>query len=204
MLIFGDFTLTLEFLPPFVAFFENLRDRFKPVAVGFDFSSGKLVVGGTCHFLKQLLLLGLKRVDFLRQRLEFTLFLIGELHTLRAGGLRLSRLFSLRCRGWRGLRTAVLYPVGIAADILMPLTVPFRCQHLCHSVIEEPSVMRHEDQRAGIVLQNLFEEFERIDIEIVRRLVKHKEVGGSRFRSPPESASTGESARWGEKRKSFR
>ena len=178
MLIFGDFTLTLEFLPPFVAFFENLRDRFKPVAVGFDFSSGKLVVRGTCHFFEQLLLLGLKRVDFLRQRLELTLFLIGELYALRAGRLRLSRLFSLRHRGRSGLRTTVLHPVRISADILMPLTVSFCREHLRHGVIEEAAVMRHKDQSAGIIFQNLLEEFKRVDIEVVRRFVKHEEVGG--------------------------
>jgi hypothetical protein len=70
----------------------------------------------------------------------------------------------------------------------------------------------HQQQRAGIALQRVFEQLQRFDVEIVGRLVEHQQVG--RPREQPRQQQTvalaarearhRRAARCGENRKSPR
>ena len=47
-------------------------------------------------------------------------------------------------------------------------------------VVEERAVVAHDEQRSGELEQQLLEQVERLDVEIVRRLVEHEQVERSR------------------------
>jgi chloramphenicol 3-O-phosphotransferase len=70
-----------------------------------------------------------------------------------------------------------------------------RSDGLRHHVVEEGPVVADQEQRARVVLQQLLEQFQRLDVEVVGRLVEHQHVGrranrrasSRRLRSPPDS-----------------
>ena len=66
----------------------------------------------------------------------------------------------------------------VAAGVLFPDTVAFGGKRLRDDVVEEGAVVRDEEDGAGVVLQRRFEELERLDVEVVGRLVEHEHVGG--------------------------
>ena len=51
-------------------------------------------------------------------------------------------------------------------------------ESLRDDVVEEGAVVRDEQDGAGVVLQRGLEELERLDVEVVGRLVEHQHVGG--------------------------
>ena len=59
--------------------------------------------------------------------------------------------------------------------------------------IEEVAIVADEQHRAGIVREQFLQQFQRFEIEIVRRLVEHQQVGRSRERhrerQPPALAA---------------
>src|SRR5262249_62286529 len=80
-----------------------------------------------------------------------------------------------RCR--RNRHGALGNPVAIAADVLPPSAVALAHERLGHDVIEKRAVVGNQEKRPGVGLQSLFENLERLDIEIVGRLVEDQEVG---------------------------
>ena len=74
-------------------------------------------------------------------------------------------------------------------------------------------LVSHDQQHgAGIFGQRLFQQLQRIDVEVIGGFIQDQQVRGareqrassSRLRSPPESMRTGDCARRGENRKSCR
>ena len=137
-----------------------------------------MVVGGA-HRLHQGGLFGLKVFNELGQAFELLRFLVAHSNLVVARA-RLGCGLGLRsggCGRFDGFGT-LLKPVRIAADVFAPEAVAFRGEHLCHDVVEEAAVMADENDRAGVGRKRLFEHLQRVDVEVVRRLVEHEEIGG--------------------------
>src|SRR5947208_4703886 len=91
----------------------------------------------------------------------------------------------------QGLVANTMRPLGLGAEAPAPvclvigviafephdLTVAFKGEDVGRDAIEKPTVMRDDDGAAGIIEQRLFERAQRIDIEIVGRLVEQEKVG---------------------------
>src|ERR1051326_8885947 len=100
--------------------------------------------------------------------------------------------FFLRCSvpGQR-LVTDAMRPVGLGAEPAAPvglvigviafephdLAVALEGEDVGRDAVEKPAIVRNDHGAAGIVEQCLFERAQRIDIEIVGRLVEQEEVG---------------------------
>ena len=142
-------------------------------------------------------LLAFQRFELVRQRRELAALGERELRGRRPAAARGAGRGRLRGRSGRPLARGRLarghalppgalgHPVAVAAGVLVPaahVTVAARLRHqrLRHHVVEKRPVVAHEQQRAGVGLQRGFEEVERFDVEIVRRLVQHEEVRGPR------------------------
>src|SRR5271163_353754 len=70
--------------------------------------------------------------------------------------------------------------VGIAAGIFDPASAPLRYEDRSDDPIEKISVVTDQQERAGIVGQQFLQQIERLDVEIVGRLVKYEDVRGKR------------------------
>ena len=86
----------------------------------------------------------------------------------------------LPCTGAATGGAPLLQPVAVAADVFAPAPVAFRDQRLRDDVVEEAPVVAHQQQRAAVALQRVLEELERLDVEVVGRLVEHQQVRGLR------------------------
>ena len=84
----------------------------------------------------------------------------------------LPSLHRLRGHAFAALR----HHVGVAAGIDVPAPVALRHHDGRHGAVEEIAVVRHQQHRAGIVVDHLFQQIERFEIEIVGRLVEHQQV----------------------------
>ena len=56
------------------------------------------------------------------------------------------------------------------------LAVAFEREHVRRDAIEEPAIVADDDGAAGEVQQRLFERAQRVDVEIVGRLVEQQQV----------------------------
>src|SRR5438270_4487012 len=72
---------------------------------------------------------------------------------------------------------AVCPVIGVIAFEPHDLTVAFKGEDVGRDAIEKPTVMRDDDGAAGIIEQRLCERAQRVDIEIVGRLVEQEKVG---------------------------
>ena len=76
------------------------------------------------------------------------------------------------------------HPVVVTPGILADATIALQRQGAADDVVEQLPVVADEEQGAAafscIVLQRGLEQFERLDVEIVGRLVEHQQVGGPR------------------------
>src|SRR5215207_7680287 len=79
-------------------------------------------------------------------------------------------------------------PVGIATHILSPDSSALCGQRLSDDVVEKPSVVAHDEQRARVVLEFLLEQLERFDVQIVGGLIQYDEVGGAREEAREQQA----------------
>ncbi len=73
-------------------------------------------------------------------------------------------------------------PVGLVL-LVVPLEperlrVPLEGEHVGRDAVEEPAVVRDDDGAAGEGEERLLERAERVDVEVVRRLVEEEEVAG--------------------------
>ncbi|MBY0235170.1 MAG: hypothetical protein K2W93_09320, partial [Burkholderiaceae bacterium] len=64
---------------------------------------------------------------------------------------------------------------NIAIDL--PLAIPFKHQRAGHHVVEKRPVVAHDQQGPRIVHQQLFQQFQRFGVEIVRWFVEHQHIG---------------------------
>ena len=71
---------------------------------------------------------------------------------------------------------ALPQPVGVAADVLLHASLAFEDKRARHHVIDERAVVADQQQGARPVDQQRLEQLERLDVEIVGRLVEDQEI----------------------------
>ena len=121
-------------------------------------------------------------LDFLRQQFQLTGILVTEFlfgrfrcsHRLGIG----DRLRS-RHRFWRR-PAALTQGIAVAAHVFFDAAVPAEHQAGRGDGIDEVPVMADQQQGAGVIVQQLFEQFEGFHIQIVGRLVHHQHIRGLR------------------------
>ena len=69
-------------------------------------------------------------------------------------------------------------PIGITAGVFSDDAVTFEDQRAGHDVIEESTVVGDDDERAGVVDEDVFQNVEGFGIEVVGRFVEYQHVGG--------------------------
>ena len=67
-------------------------------------------------------------------------------------------------------------PIAVAAGMAADLPVVLEDERARDDRIEEIAIVAHDEQRAVVVGQPLLERFQRLDVEVVRRLVEHEQV----------------------------
>ena len=78
------------------------------------------------------------------------------------------------------LSLACIHPVAETARVFAQQPVALERDRLRDDVVQERAVVAHEEQRAGKVLQQRLEQFERVDVEVVGGFVQHQHVRGLR------------------------
>src|SRR3954465_11874377 len=56
------------------------------------------------------------------------------------------------------------------------LGIPLKGQYVCGDTVEEPPIVRDHYRTAGKINERLFERAQRVDVEIVRRLVEQQKI----------------------------
>ena len=155
----------------------------------------------------------------MRQCIQLALFLVAEFLLLGAQALAppwqsalISAFGGGFCRRRRCAARTHPLPIAVAADVFAPHPVAFGDDHLGDDVVEEGAVVADQKHGAAVLFQQFFQQFQRIDVEVVGRFVQHQQLAGlanrrasnRRLRSPPDSDLTGERARSGANRKSPR
>ena len=79
-----------------------------------------------------------------------------------------------------GERPSGPQPVGVASHVLDNASDAVQYQDRIHDVVQEGPVVGDQQHGAGILEEQLFEEFQTVDIQIVRRLVEHQQIGRQR------------------------
>ena len=99
------------------------------------------------------------------------------------GGACGSRTLGSRIGAWprrvlrRGFAAHLpLRPVAVAARVLAQFPVTFERDDLRHHVVEKHAVMADKEDRAAVFLQQRLEQLQRLDVEVVGRLVQHQHV----------------------------
>ena len=91
-----------------------------------------------------------------------------------------------------------LLPVAVAADVFGN-AVGFKHDHARHHVVEKLTVVADDQHRASKRCQPLLEQLQRFQVEIVGRLVEHKQVGWLREQlgeQQPVAFTAGEHLHW--------
>ena len=70
--------------------------------------------------------------------------------------------------------------VLVPADVLRRRRLPFERERAGHDVVEEHAIVADEQHRAVELADQLLEQLQRLDVEIVGRLVEHQHVGRPR------------------------
>ena len=124
------------------------------------------------------------------QGFQLARFLVAHPGDLR---LRLRRRSGL-ARGTPRARLALLAVfalaqiVGIAAGIFLYAAVARQHEHAVDQPVEEVAVVADQQQRAFVVVQHVLQQVERVDVEIVGRLVEHEQVARLGERARQEQA----------------
>ena len=69
------------------------------------------------------------------------------------------------------------FPLRVVGEVLCAAGA-VEGEDLRRQAIEQISIVCHQHQRAGKLQERFFQDIERRDIEIVRRLVEHQQIGG--------------------------
>jgi hypothetical protein len=116
---------------------------------------------------------GFQGGDPSRQLLQLFALLVGKLARLDCGQLAGFHACGFR-RGER--RFPLRHPVVVAPRILVDLPGPLEHQRARHHFVQEFPVVAHQQHRAGVFHQQVFDQLQRLQIEVVRRLVEHQHV----------------------------
>ena len=79
-----------------------------------------------------------------------------------------------------GERAVALEPIAVAPGVAPHLSIGLEHERRRDHGVEKVSIVAHDEQRAFVLGEPVLERFERLDVEIVRRLVEHEQVGGLR------------------------
>src|SRR6185295_3441264 len=82
----------------------------------------------------------------------------------------------LRRRVDDGERAMALEPIAVAARVAAYFAVILEHERARDDRIEEIAVVADDEQRAVVFGQTLFERFQRLDVEVVGRLVEHEQI----------------------------
>ena len=69
--------------------------------------------------------------------------------------------------------------VLIAADVFFQTAFSFKYNALRNHVVQKHTVVADEEHGAGVVAQQFFQQFLRVDVQIIGRLVQHQNIGGA-------------------------
>ena len=120
-------------------------------------------------------------LDSAGQLVEFALFLEGELFgNACIAGNGWGRPLRFSIDDFRLVGRFLPEPILVPADVLLHAPVSFEYQRAGHDVVDERAIVADEQQRARPFDQVRLEQLERLDIEIVGRLVEHEHVGRPR------------------------
>ena len=141
-------------------------------------------------------LLGFQCGDALRQAVEFALLLERQFHRPRRGAAGGRFVAGWRTRAFRpgllprlGLaRVLHPQPVLVAAGIFAPAPVALGRDHLGHHVVQERAIVADQEQRAVVAGEQFLEQVQRLDVQVVGRLVQHHHVGRSREQAGEQQA----------------
>lgn len=62
---------------------------------------------------------------------------------------------------------------GVVAVVVADATVALKDQEVVDDVVHETAVVAYDDEAAAVVFEELFEDFEGVDVEVVGRLVEY-------------------------------
>ena len=99
----------------------------------------------------------------------FAAFIVKRLRALLAFGL-----------GDRVGAFALDQPVLHAAFELAPAGIALKGDGAGDHVVQKSTVVADQKHRSVIVLQQVFEQFQRVDVEVIRRLVEHQHISRTR------------------------
>jgi hypothetical protein len=77
----------------------------------------------------------------------------------------------------RRIGRALAQPVLVAADVFLNSSVALERERARDDVVEKRAIVTDEEQRSRPLDELFFEQFERLEIEIVGRLVENQDVG---------------------------
>ena len=86
-------------------------------------------------------------------------------------------------------------PVGHAAFVFAPLGVALISNGAGDHVVQKGAVMADQEHGAVVALQQVFEQLQRVDVQVIGRLVEHQHVGWARKQARQQQAvalATGE------------
>ena len=72
------------------------------------------------------------------------------------------------------------HPVRVAADVFADAPAALEHERARDDVVEKRAIVADDEQRPRELEQQLLEQIERLDVEIVRRLVEHEQVERAR------------------------
>src|SRR5579872_2427809 len=175
-------TLFLERLPARELREQQRLELREALAVRAQLLGLLPMIFGCAHARGELGLLALESLDLIRESGELALLHVAEAHA-HPGCVGLRRCpASHACRG-RIRRRPLLQVIAVTAGILAPPSLTLGGQRLGDDVVEKAPVVAHQQERPGVILQPLLEELQRLDIQVVGRLIEHDEVRRPRKQS---------------------
>ena len=70
------------------------------------------------------------------------------------------------------------FPIGVAAGLFFDVSVPLHHQQASDHLVEEVAIVADQNNRAFELQQDFFEQFQRLDIEIISRFIEDEQIGG--------------------------
>ena len=79
-------------------------------------------------------------------------------------------------------------PIHHPAFVFAPGSRAFKRNRACHHVVQKTAVVAYQKNRAFVSRQQLFEQFERVNVQVIGRLVQHQYVGWPREQTRQQQA----------------
>ena len=180
-------------MPQYFPAFQRSQQFIVNLCHPSRFGAGACRVAGiqrpVCQLLVQLCLLGFQLFNQAGQGIVFTLFFEAEFfgrcflrcHCRGSAFVGVQRLhgtgfcFFRPCFCTLGLQQ----PILDATFVVAPLGVAFVGYGAGHHIVQKRTVMADQKHRAIVVLQQLFQQFQGVDVQVVGRFIQHQNIGGA-------------------------